>query len=64
VVAHLADDELVGGYRLRMMCGRVRDVFRVLREANLALLRSLSAEEWDMFQQIDAIRRSYRNNTE
>jgi hypothetical protein len=49
---------------LRMMCGRVRDVFRVLREANLALLRSLSAEEWDMFQQIDAIRRSYRNNTE
>ena len=75
VVAHLADDELVGGYRLRMILsspataiqafdqdvwartGRYdsRDVsaslelFRVLREANLALLRSLSAEEWDMF---------------
>jgi len=75
VVAHLADDELVGGYRLRMILaspgtaiqafdqdvwartGRydTRDVssslelFRVLREANLALLRSLSAEEWDMF---------------
>ena len=75
VVAHLADDELVGGYRLRMILsspgtaiqafdqdvwartGRydTRDVssslelFRVLREANLALLRSLSAEEWDLF---------------
>ena len=75
VVAHLADDELVGGYRLRMILsspgtaiqafdqdvwartGRyeTRDVssslelFRVLREANLGLLRSLSAEEWDMF---------------
>jgi len=75
VIAHLADDELVGGYRLRMILsspgttiqafdqdvwartGRyyARDVssslelFRVLREANLALLRSLSAEEWDMF---------------
>jgi len=114
VVAHLADDELVGGYRLRMILsssgtaiqafdqdvwartGRydTKDVssslelFRVLREANLALLRSLSAEEWDMFgvhsergvesirdiamyfaghdinhfQQIDAIRQSYRTN--
>src|SRR4029450_1262018 len=75
IVAHLADDELVGGYRLRMILsspgtaiqgfdqdvwvrtGRyeTRDVssalelFRILREANLALLRSLSAEEWDMF---------------
>jgi hypothetical protein len=75
VVAHLADDELVGGYRLRMILsspgiavqafdqdvwartGRyeARDVssslelFRILREANLALLRSLSAEEWNMF---------------
>jgi len=75
VVAHLADDELVGGYRLRMILsspgttiqafdqdvwartGRydARDVnsslelFRVLREANLALLRSLSGEEWEMF---------------
>ena len=75
VVAHLADDELVGGYRLRTILsspgaaiqafdqdvwartGRyeTRDVnsslelFRVLREANLTLLRSLSADEWDMF---------------
>ena len=66
------------------------ELFRVLREANLALLRSLSAEEWDMFgvhtergvesirdiamyfaghdinhfQQIDAIRQSYRNDGE
>ena len=112
IVAHLAEDELVGGYRLRMILsspgtaiqafdqdvwartGRyhTRDVsaslelFRVLREANLALLHSLSAEEWEMFgvhsergvesvrdiamyfaghdlnhfQQIDAIRQSYR----
>ena len=75
VVAHLADDELVGGYRVRMILsspgtaiqafdqdiwartGRYesRDViaslelYRVLREANLVLLRSLSAEEWEMF---------------
>jgi len=74
VVAHLADDELVGGYRLRLILsspgtaiqafdqdvwartGRYsqRDVrsslelFRVLRQANLELLRSLSAEEWEM----------------
>jgi hypothetical protein len=75
VAAHLADDELVGGYRLRMILsspgtaiqafdqdvwartGRYgqRDVrasvelFRVLRQANLELLRSLSAEEWEMW---------------
>ena len=74
LVAHLAEDELVGAYRLRMVLsspgtalqafdqdvwartGRYseRDVhsslelFRVLREVNLELLRSLSAEEWDM----------------
>lgn len=74
LVAHLAEDELVGAYRLRMVLsspgtalqafdqdvwartGRYseRDVrsslelFRVLRQANLELLRSLSAEEWDM----------------
>jgi DinB family protein len=74
LVAHLADDELVGAYRLRMILsspgtplqafdqdvwariGRYseRDVrsslqlFRVLRQANLELLRSLSADEWDM----------------
>ena len=74
LVAHLAEDELVGAYRLRMVLsspgtalqafdqdvwartGRYseRDVrsslelFRVLRRANLELLHSLSAEEWDM----------------
>jgi uncharacterized damage-inducible protein DinB len=74
LVAHLAEDELVGSYRLRMVLsapgtdlqafdqdvwartGRYseRDVrsslelFRVLRHANLELLRSLSAEEWNM----------------
>lgn len=75
LVAHLADDELVGGYRIRMILsspgteiqafdqdvwsrtGRydrtdVRsslEMFRVLRHANLLLLRSLRGEEWDMF---------------
>ena len=117
VVAHLADDELVGGYRLRIILsssagtaiqafdqdewariGRYDtrnvssslELFRVLREANLALLRSLSADQWDKFgvhtergvesirdiamyfaghdinhfQQIDAIRQSYRTDAE
>jgi uncharacterized damage-inducible protein DinB len=75
LVAHLADDELVGGYRIRLILsspgteiqafdqdvwsrtGRydrteVRsslEMFRVLRQANLRLLRSLRREEWDMF---------------
>lgn len=75
IVAHLADDELVGGYRLRMILsspgtaiqafdqdiwartGRydkidVRtslELFRVLRQANLALLHSLDPAEWEMF---------------
>src|SRR5262245_58382794 len=75
IVAHLADDELVGGYRLRMIlsspgtaiqafdqdvwarAGRydrieVRsslELFRVLRQANLALLRALGPAEWEMF---------------
>ena len=75
IVAHLADDELVGGYRLRMILsnsgtdiqafdqdiwartGRydqidVRlslELFRVLRQANLTLLRSLDSAEWEMF---------------
>ena len=75
IAAHLADDELVGGYRLRMIlsspgtaiqafdqdvwarAGRydrteVRsslERFRVLRQANLALLRSLGPAEWEMF---------------
>jgi hypothetical protein len=75
VAAHLADDELVGGYRYRTVLaspgtaiqafdqdvwartGRyhTRDVsssleiYRILREANLTFLRSLTAEEWEMF---------------
>ena len=75
IVAHLADDELVGAYRLRMIlsnsgtpiqafdqdvwavAGRydrieVRtslELFRILRQANLALLRSLDSAEWEMF---------------
>src|SRR5262245_7230337 len=75
LVAHLADDELVGGYRIRLILsssgteiqafdqdvwsrtGRydqiaVRtslEMFRVLRHANLLLLRLLRKEEWDMF---------------
>jgi DinB superfamily len=75
IVAHLADDELVGAYRIRLILsasgtpiqafdqavwartGRyaTRDVgeslalFRLLRQANLSLLQSLSAEEWDMY---------------
>jgi len=75
LVAHLADDELVGAYRIRLILsasgtviqafdqdawariGRysasdVREslaLYRVLRSANLNLLHSLSAEEWDMF---------------
>jgi hypothetical protein len=70
--------------------GASLELFRVLREANLALLRSLSAQEWGMFgvhaergvesvrdiamyfaghdlnhfQQIDAIRQSYRDDLE
>jgi hypothetical protein len=74
LVAHLAEDELVGAYRLRLILsapgtpiqafdqdvwsrtGRyarveVRsslEMFRVLRQANLALLRMLRAEEWEM----------------
>ena len=75
IVAHLADDELVGGYRLRMILsspgttieafdqdiwaqtgrydkievGLSLEMFRLLRESNLRLLRSLSAEEWNLF---------------
>src|SRR5215471_10038052 len=75
LVAHLADDELVGGYRIRMILscsgteiqafdqdvwsrtGRydridVRlslELFRLLRQMNLALLRSLRPDEWEMF---------------
>lgn len=73
ITSHLADDELVGAYRIRLILsapgtdiqafdqarwavtGRYAmndpvaalTLFRVLREANLALWRRLSAEEWD-----------------
>src|SRR5262245_53444885 len=75
LVAHLADDELVGAYRIRMILsapgteiqafdqdtwsrtGRYDrtdarlslEMFRVLRESNLALLHALRPEEWDLF---------------
>ena len=74
LAAHLADDELVGGYRIRTILsspgtaiqafdqdiwartGRYASVdtqasvemFRILRQANLALLRSLTPAEWNL----------------
>jgi hypothetical protein len=75
IVAHLADDELVGAYRIRLILsasgtpiqafdqaewartGRYAarpvdaslSLFRLLRQANLALLESLFPDEWDMY---------------
>ncbi|HXX17896.1 MAG TPA: DinB family protein [Candidatus Acidoferrum sp.] len=72
IVAHIADTELVGGYRIRAVLGAPgtqiigfdqdvwvtalhydkRDLkksleqYRTLREANLALLKSLTPEQW------------------
>jgi DinB superfamily len=72
IVAHLADAEIVIGFRLRMVLGapgtpitaydqdswvtsghyekrdprKSVELFRVVREANLALLNSLTAEQW------------------
>lgn len=72
ILAHLAETELVGGYRIRMILSANRTpiqafdqnvwaansnyaaqdpqkslrMFRVLREANLALLRSLPRSKW------------------
>jgi DinB superfamily len=72
IAAHLADTEIVGGYRIRTILGAPgapiqgfdqdawaaalgygkRDTrkslgqFRALREANLALLKSLTPEQW------------------
>jgi len=72
IVAHIADTELVGGYRIRAILGapgtqiigfdqdawvtalhyEKRDLkksfeqYRALREANLALLKSLTPEQW------------------
>lgn len=75
IVAHIADTELVGGYRIRAILGapgtqiigfdqdvwvtalhyEKRDLkksfeqYRMLREANLALLKSLSPEQWSHY---------------
>lgn len=75
ILAHLADAEIVTGWRLRSILGapgtpiqafdqdawaaagqyskrdarRSLDQFRILREANLALLKSLSPEQWKHF---------------
>jgi DinB family protein len=72
IVAHLADGEIVGGFRMRLILGapgtpivaydqdqwatsghydkrdprKSVEQFRVLREGNLALLRSLTPEQW------------------
>jgi DinB superfamily len=72
ILAHLADTEIVGGFRIRMILGAPgtpipafdqdawvtsghydkRDPrksvqqFRVLRESNLALLKSLTPDQW------------------
>ena len=75
ILAHLADAEIVGSWRLRLIAGASgtavqpydqdlwaslfqygkRDaklsleVFRVLRESNLAMLKALPRESWDNF---------------
>jgi len=75
IVAHLADTEIVGGWRMRLILGapgtpvtafdqdswviachyekrdprKAVEQFRVLREANLALLKSLKPEQWKHF---------------
>lgn len=72
IVAHLADTEIVAGFRMRMILGapgtpiaafdqdtwvtsghyekrdaqKSLELFRALREANLALLASLTPEQW------------------
>ena len=72
IVAHLADTELVGGYRIRAILGapgttiigfdqdawvtalhydkrdvgKAVDQYRALREANLALYKTLKPEQW------------------
>ncbi len=72
ILAHLADAEIVGGFRMRLILGapgtpvaafdqdswvssghyekrdprKSVEQFRVVREANLALLKSLSLEQW------------------
>src|SRR5271154_2359999 len=72
ILAHLAETEIVGGFRMRMILGapgtpiaafdqdawvisghyakrdprKSVEQFRVVREANLALLKSLTPEQW------------------
>jgi hypothetical protein len=72
ILAHLAETEIVGGFRLRLILGapgtpvpafdqdawvisghyakrdprKSLEQFRVVREANLALLKSLTPEQW------------------
>src|SRR5713226_1895871 len=72
IIAHLADGEIVGGFRMRLILGspgipivaydqdewvisghydrrdpqKSVEQFRVLREGNLALLKSLKPEQW------------------
>jgi DinB superfamily len=72
ILAHLADSEMVRGWRMRQILGapgtpiqafdqdswaaaghyekrdarKALELFRVLREANLALLKSLTKEQW------------------
>lgn len=72
IVAHLADAEIVGGFRMRFILGapgtpivafdqdawvksghyekrdprKSLELFRTLREANLAMLKSLTPEQW------------------
>jgi hypothetical protein len=72
ILAHLADAEIVGGFRMRLILGapgtpvaafdqdswvtsghydkrdprKSVEQFRVVREANLALLKSLTPEQW------------------
>ena len=74
IAAHLADDEIVGAYRIRLILsspgtaiqafdqdiwarvGRYGStdtaasvqIFRIVRQSNLALLRSLTPAEWDL----------------
>jgi hypothetical protein len=75
IVAHLADAEIVIGFRVRLILGapgtpivaydqdswvtsghyekrdpgKSVEQFRVVREANLALLKSLTAEQWKQY---------------
>jgi len=75
IIAHLADGEIVGGFRVRFILGspgspvvaydqdkwvtsghydkrdpqKSVELFRVLREANLALLESLQPEPWKQY---------------